>query len=142
MSAPRTVRFDEGRLAIGDIVAIARGDAHPVLSGDPAFRARIARGADFLDRLLREEGVIYGVTTGYGDSCTVPVPPHLVPELPHQLYTYHGCGLGAYLDAGQTRAVMAARLASLCKGYSGVGIGLLEGIVRLFEAGLLPLIPS
>ncbi|MGX9219895.1 HAL/PAL/TAL family ammonia-lyase [Massilia varians] len=137
-----TVRFDEGRLAIEDIVAIAHGLAQPVLSGDPAFRARIARGADFLDRLLREEGVIYGVTTGYGDSCTVAVPLHLVPELPRQLYTYHGCGLGAYLDAGQTRAVMAARLASLCKGYSGVSIGLLEQIVRLFDAGLLPLIPS
>ena len=137
-----TVRFDEGRLAIEDIVAIAHGLAQPVLSGDPAFRARIARGADFLDRLLREEGVIYGVTTGYGDSCTVAVPLHLVPELPRQLYTYHGCGLGAYLDAGQTRAVMAARLASLCKGYSGVSIGLLEQIVRLFGAGLLPPIPS
>lgn len=137
-----TVRFDAGRLAIEDIVAIARGEAQPVLSADPAFRARIARGADFLDRLLREEGVIYGVTTGYGDSCSVPVPLHLVPELPRQLYTYHGCGLGAYLDAGQTRAVMAARLASLCKGYSGVSVGLLEGIMRLFDAGLLPLIPS
>ena len=137
-----TVRFDEGRLGIEDIVAIAHGEAQPVLSGDPAFRARIARGADFLDRLLREEGVIYGVTTGYGDSCTIAVPLHLVPELPRQLYTYHGCGLGAYLDAGQTRAVMAARLASLCKGYSGVSIGLLEQIVRLFDAGLLPLIPS
>lgn len=91
---------------------------------------------------MREEGVIYGVTTGYGDSCTVPVPPALVPELPRQLYTYHGCGLGAYLDASQTRAVMAARLASLCKGYSGVSVALLEQIVAMLDAGLLPLIPS
>ena len=65
--------------------------APAILSGDPPFRARIARGADFRDRLLREEGAIYGVTTGYGDSCTVPVPPALVPELPRQLYTFHGC---------------------------------------------------
>ena len=37
------------------------------------FCAGIARGADFLDRLLREEGTFYGVTTGYADSCTVTV---------------------------------------------------------------------
>lgn len=91
---------------------------------------------------MREEGVIYGVTTGYGDSCTVPVPPALVPELPRQLYTYHGCGLGAFLDASQIRAVMAARLAALCKGYSGVSVALLEQIVAMLDADLLPLIPS
>ena len=77
----RTVRFDRERLALEDIADIARGSARPVLSDDPAFRAVIARGADFLERLLREDGVIYGVTTGYGDSCTTEVPPALVAEL-------------------------------------------------------------
>lgn len=140
--APRTVVFDRGALAIADVVAIARASALPALSPDPAFRAHIRQGADYLDRLLEDEGVIYGVTTGYGDSCTVAVPPALVPELPRQLYTYHGCGLGAPLSPEQVRATLAARLASLCKGWSGVSVELLEGIVRLCEAGLLPVIPS
>ena len=138
----RAVRFDQGRLQIEDIVDIAHGSACAVLSDAPEFRAAIARGADFLDRLLREDGTIYGVTTGYGDSCTVMVPPELVAELPHHLYTYHGCGLGEYFNPAQTRAVMATRLASLCKGYSGVSVELLEQIARLLECGLLPLIPS
>ncbi|MEC5163270.1 MULTISPECIES: HAL/PAL/TAL family ammonia-lyase [unclassified Janthinobacterium] len=138
----RTVRFDRERLQIEDIVDIAQGRADASLSDDPAFRAAIARGADFLDRLLREDGTVYGVTTGYGDSCTVTVPPELVAELPHHLYTYHGCGLGEYFNPAQTRAVMAVRLASLCKGFSGVSVELLEQIARLLDAGLLPLIPS
>ncbi|MES2039454.1 MAG: aromatic amino acid ammonia-lyase [Pseudomonadota bacterium] len=138
----RTVQFDRNRLSIEDIVDIAHGRANAALSADPEFRAAIARGADFLDRLLREDGTIYGVTTGYGDSCTVTVPPDLVAELPHHLYTYHGCGLGEYLSPAQTRAVMATRLASLSKGFSGVSVELLEQISRLLEAGLLPLIPS
>jgi histidine ammonia-lyase len=140
--ASRTVTFDRNRLTLEDIVDIAHGRAKAALSDDPAFRAAIARGADFLDRLLREDGVIYGVTTGYGDSCTVIVPPDLVAELPYHLYTYHGCGLGDYLTPAQTRAVMAVRLASLSKGYSGVSVALLEQIARLLAAGLLPLIPS
>ena len=138
----RAVCFDRNRLQIEDIVDIASGTASASLSDDPAFRAMIARGADFLDRLLREDGTIYGVTTGYGDSCTVTVPPELVAELPHHLYTYHGCGLGEYLTPAQTRAVMATRLTSLSKGFSGVSVELLEQIVRLLDAGLLPLIPS
>ncbi|SHG68335.1 histidine ammonia-lyase [Massilia sp. CF038] len=138
----RTVEFDRNRLTIEDIADIAAGRARGVLSSDPAFRAAIAKGADFLDRLLREDGTIYGVTTGYGDSCTVAVPPELVGELPHHLYTYHGCGLGEYLTEAQTRAVMATRLQSLAKGFSGVSVELLEQIARLLDAGLLPLIPS
>ena len=100
--------FGDAPLRIEDVVALARRQVPAVLSTDPAFRARIAKGADFLSRLLEEEGVIYGVTTGYGDSCTVNIPPALVAELPHHLYTYHGCGLGRFLDPAETRAVLAA----------------------------------
>jgi len=136
------ITVDQARLQIADIVAIAQRRAALQLSTEPAFRAAIARGADFLDRLLAEDGTIYGVTTGYGDSCTVVVAPELVAELPQHLYTYHGCGLGAYFSAEQTRAIMAVRLVSLCKGYSGVSVELLEQIVRLLQQDLLPLIPS
>ena len=38
------------------------------------FCEKIDKGVAFLDKLLEEEGHIYGVTTGYGDSCTVEVP--------------------------------------------------------------------
>ena len=138
----RTIRFDDGRLKIEDIVDIAEGSANITLSDVPEFRFAIARGADFLDRLLREEGTVYGVTTGYGDSCTVTVPVELIGELPRHLYTYHGCGLGEYLSPSQTRAVMATRLTSLCKGFSGVSLELLRQIVRLLQCDLLPLIPS
>jgi histidine ammonia-lyase len=139
---PRAIRFDQGWLKIEDIVDIAHGSACAVLSDSPQFRRAIARGADFLDRLLSQDGMIYGVTTGFGDSCTVLVQPELVAELPRHLYTYHGCGLGEYLTPAQTRAVMATRLASLCKGFSGVSMDLLEQIARLLQCGVLPRIPS
>jgi histidine ammonia-lyase len=72
----------------------------------------------------------------------VTVGTELAAELPRHLYTYHGCGLGEYLTPAQTRAVIATRLASLCKGFSGVGVELLEQMVRLLHCGLLPRIPS
>ena len=137
-----TVTVGQARLQIADIVAVATGHARLALSQQPEFRSAIERGADFLDRLLAEDGIIYGVTTGYGDSCTVSVPGELVAELPHHLYTYHGCGLGQYFTGEQTRAIMAVRLISLCKGYSGVSNALLEQIVRLLNEDILPLIPS
>ncbi len=138
----KTIVFNQERISIEDVVAIASGKARVTLSSDPAFRQAIQAGADFLDRLLSEKGEIYGVTTGYGDSCTVAVPLSLVNELPHHLMTFHGCGLGQYLTPEQTKAVMAARLSSLSKAFSGVSYALLEQIVRLFDNDLIPVMPS
>ena len=136
------LHFGAAPLCIEDVVALARGHRTGVIFEDAAFRARISAGAEFLDRLLAEDGVVYGVTTGYGDSCTVVIPPALLHELPHHLYTYHGCGLGRFLDAQETRAVLAARLASLCVGMSGVSLPLLEGLASLLQNDILPLIPA
>lgn len=140
-SAPAIV-FDGSRLTIEDVVALARRDAAPVLSEATAFRDRIERGMAFLDRLLAEEGRIYGVTTGYGDSCGVEVPVSLAGELPAHLYTFHGCGLGRILEPEETRAVLAARLASLCQGYSAVSPALLEQLAALLAHDVLPNIPA
>jgi len=136
------LHFGAAPLCIEDVVALARGHRTGVICKDAAFRARISAGAEFLDRLLAEDGVVYGVTTGYGDSCTVVIPSALLHELPHHLYTYHGCGLGRFLDAQETRAVLAARLASLCVGMSGVSLPLLEGLASLLQHDILPLIPA
>ena len=131
-----------GRLRLDDIVAIAQRSRSAQLCADPYFRARITRGAEFVDRLIAEDGVVYGVSTGYGDSCTVTIPPALIAELPHHLYTYHGCGLGRFLDPEETRAVLATRMVSLAQGVSGVSIGLLEQLAALLRHDLLPLIPA
>jgi histidine ammonia-lyase len=136
------ITFDGQRLRIEDIVALAQRRTTAELGRTPEFQARIQAGADFVARLLAEDGVVYGVTTGYGDSCTVAVPPALVPELPHHLYTYHGIGAGALLSPEQTRAVLGARLASLCQGLSGVSLDLLRQIETLLRHDILPLIPS
>lgn len=137
-----TVVFDSQPLTVEDVVAIAEGRADSVLSTDAAFIERIDCGAEFLERLLAEEGVVYGVTTGYGDSCTVEVPAALIEELPKHLYTFHGCGMGRALDATQVRAVLATRLVSLARGYSGVRYRLLKQLMLLLQHDILPVIPE
>jgi histidine ammonia-lyase len=139
---PRPLAIDGRPLRIEDVVATAQGRAMPGLSPEAAFQARINRGADFVDRLIAEDGVVYGVSTGYGDSCTVAIPPALVDELPRHLYTYHGVGLGRFLDPEETRAVLVTRLQSLAQGVSGVSLGLLQQLQALLAHDILPLIPA
>ncbi|MBZ9663689.1 aromatic amino acid ammonia-lyase [Pseudomonas sp. LMG 31766] len=139
---PEPVIFGERALTIENIVALSQRQARAQLQDDTAYREKIAKGARFLDTLLDKEGVIYGVTTGYGDSCVVAVPLHQVEALPKHLFTFHGCGLGKLLDAPSSRAVLAARLQSLCHGVSGVRVELLERIQAFIDHDVLPLIPE
>jgi histidine ammonia-lyase len=137
-----TVVFGQSAITIEHVVALARRHARARLQDDEAFAQRITRGARFLDSLLTREGVIYGVTTGYGDSCVVAVPLEHVESLPQHLYTFHGCGLGRHFDEPTTRAVLAVRLQSLCQGVSGVRLELLERLCAFLEHDILPLIPE
>jgi histidine ammonia-lyase len=130
------------RLTIEEVVAIAQQRAPVALSADPAWRSRIARGAEFLRRHLAAGATVYGVNTGYGDACVVDVPMELVEALPLQLTRYHGCGMGRHLDNEETLAVIAARLNSLAYGYSGVRPLLLERVADLINHQVLPRIPS
>jgi len=136
------ITFGKNRLRIEDVVAIANQQVKVTLSDDPVFVKKIQTGADFIDKLLREDGVIYGVTTGYGDSCTVAIPPALVNELPHHLYTFHGCGMGDTLPPALARAVLVARLVSLSYGYSGVSLALLQQLLTLIDKDIVPVIPA
>lgn len=136
------IAFGGHSLTIKDVVEIANGKAQVVLSDAPEFAEKIDAGVRFLDDLLQQDGVIYGVTTGYGDSCTVTVPENLVDELPIHLTRFHGCGLGDTFDEQETRAILATRLSSLAQGYSGVSWELLERLVVMLNENMLPLIPK
>lgn len=138
----RTVVFGDGDLSVEDVEDLALGRASAALSASPGFEDRMHRGTEFLDRLLSEDGVIYGVTTGYGDSCTVGIPESLVAELPYALVRFHGCGMGRMLEPELARAVIVARTASLCRGYSGVSMELLRRLVALLQHDIVPEIPE
>jgi histidine ammonia-lyase len=132
----------ETPLSIEDVVAVARKEKQVALPTSAEWTALIQRGADFLDQLLQDEGVIYGVTTGYGDSCLVEIPAHQVHELPLHLSRFHGCGMGQNLDLITARAVVVVRLCSLARGYSGVSHALLQRLVWMLNEDVIPVIPS
>jgi histidine ammonia-lyase len=132
----------EKPLSIEEVVEVARQEKSVALPTSAEWRELIQRGADFLDQLLQDEGVIYGVTTGYGDSCLVEIPAHQVNELPLHLSRFHGCGLGQNLDLVTARAVVVTRLCSLARGYSGVSHALLQRLVWMLNENVIPVIPS
>jgi histidine ammonia-lyase len=136
------ILIGERDLTLEDIQGIARTPGAGALSPSPAVRERLARSARHFAAMLEREGVVYGVTTGYGDSVTTEVRDQLIRQLPLNLTRFHGCGLGRILDPDETRAVMAVRLASLVHGWSGVTPALAQLLGDMLRLDILPLIPA
>jgi histidine ammonia-lyase len=129
------------RLSIEDVCVVSRG-APLALEPGAAFRGRITQGARVLADAIASGRMVYGVNTGFGDSCTVEVPAEVMAELPAHLVRYHGCGLGDHFDEPTTAAILVTRLNSLAAGYSGVRLEVLTQLEALLKHRLLPLIPE
>ena len=112
MSTPaRTIEVGLQGLRIEDLLAVSIDGAPLALSTDAAFQARIAAGAQHLERMLADGGQIYGVTTGYGDSCTVGVPPELVERFEDRVKTgVRGLGFVRTLPGTDWPADLAVKL--------------------------------
>lgn len=128
-------------LTIEDVLVVADGDAKVQLSDDQEYRRFLQRGHEVLQEYLEGGGKVYGVNTGFGDSCVTDVPPALVDQVPTNLVRFHGCGVGEVLGPVETAAVVVVRAASLAIGYSAVRPELVTGLVDLLNHRLLPLIP-
>ena len=130
------------RLTIENLAAAAKKQITAKLCRNAEFESKIEAGAAFLEQALEKHSGIYGVTTGYGASCTEQVKPEQYCELPVNLTRYHGCGMGEYFDSETVRALMIIRLNTLAQGFSAVSMELLRYIDFFIEHDILPLVPQ
>lgn len=129
-------------LTIEHVLALARGTATPALSQAPAYREHLERGRRVLHDALERGQPVYGVSTGVGDSCEVTVPAELLAELPKNLVRMHGAGTGHKFSELESAAIVAARLASLVRGYSAVRTEVLDALCAFLRHRVLPSIPQ
>jgi histidine ammonia-lyase len=127
---------------IEDVVDLAHGVASVSLDGDEAVLERLEAGQKRLRERLDAGETVYGVTTGFGESCVNEVEPEHIEAMPLNLMRFHGCGTGALLTDEESAAVVAARLTSLVTGWSAVRPTLLVALCSLLEQRVLPCIPS
>jgi histidine ammonia-lyase len=126
-------------LRFEDLRAIAAGAR---ISLSPDVPARIAPSRALIERVLKQGSAVYGVNTGFGQLKSVRVSDQDVEQLQLNLIRSHASGAGPGLEPSAVRLMLALRAHSLALGYSGVRLTLLEHIVRMIEAEILPVVPS
>jgi histidine ammonia-lyase len=134
------VAIDGDSLRLEDVLAVARGRASVELAASAV--PRVLRAREYVERLLADDAVVYGVTTGFGKFADVRVSGADALALQRNLVRSHCCGVGMPLGAEETRAMMLLRANVLAKGYSGARMEILNTLLAVLNAGVLPVIPS
>ncbi|WP_301170589.1 histidine ammonia-lyase [Brevibacillus nitrificans] len=134
------MKMDGNHLRIEDVVAIARGGAHIELTKEALENVR--RSRSMVDRMVEEQRVIYGITTGFGKFSDVMISGEDVSKLQENLIMSHACGMGDPYPVEVVRGIMALRINALAKGYSGIREETLLHLVELCNRGVHPIIPQ
>lgn len=95
-----------------------------------------------VQRIDAEGKVAYGITTGFGELARVTIPHQDLLVLQRNLLLSHACGMGEPLPDEVVRALLFLRAASLARGLSGVRPDVVDHILRLLEADVVPVVPS
>jgi histidine ammonia-lyase len=108
---------------------------------EAAYQA-IDRGADAVARIVKRGEPAYGVNTGFGRLAQTHIPNDQLELLQRNLVLSHAVGVGDPLPAPVVRLMLALKIQALSRGFSGVRRELIDALVRLYNADVLPRVPS
>jgi histidine ammonia-lyase len=119
---------------------LARGGQQLSISED-AYAA-IDRGARAVSAIVARGAPAYGINTGFGRLAQTHIPNDQLELLQSNLVLSHAVGVGPPLPAPVVRLMLALKIQSLSHGYSGVRRVLVDALLRLYNADVLPRVPS
>lgn len=133
--------LDVGKqLTRADVIDVAEGRRDARMP--PDVRERVSSSRAFVDELVADGEVVYGVTTGFGKFATTSIPPEDVVALQRKLLRSHAVGVGEPLPPELVRAMLLLRAHSLAHGASGVRPELIDLLLDVLRAGLVPEVPA
>ncbi len=140
LPAMSTLTLRPGALSLSELRRLWAGPSSLAL--DAAARPAVDAAADTVARVIAAGSTVYGVNTGFGLLARTRIDATRLAELQRALVLSHSAGTGPLLDDAVVRLVIALKAASLARGYSGVRWSVIEALVALANAGVVPSIPA
>ena len=129
-----------GELLLDHLQAIHFGGQRLVM--DPAALPNIVASAAVVRRAAEGDAPVYGVNTGFGKLASTRISEADLGQLQLNLIRSHSVGVGEPLGAPVMRLMMALKAASLARGHSGVRPAVIDTLLAICNAGLVPFVPS
>ncbi|HEV8311801.1 MAG TPA: histidine ammonia-lyase, partial [Burkholderiaceae bacterium] len=92
--------------------------------------------------LVARHEPVYGINTGFGKLAQTRIADDQLAQLQKNLVMSHSAGVGQPLAAPVVRLMLLMKAASLAHGVSGVRAEVIDALLALLNADVLPVVPE
>jgi histidine ammonia-lyase len=107
-------------------------------SAQPAIEASVAA----VRELVARSAPVYGINTGFGKLAQTRIADADLAQLQKNLVLSHCAGVGQPMSAPVVRLMLLLKAASLAHGVSGVRPVVIDALLALLNADVLPVVPE
>lgn len=133
--------IDGTGLTIDTVHRIATDPTVPVALS-PRARRLCRQNRRHVEAMVGSERPLYGITTGFGDLARVSIPVADLARLQENLIRSHAVGVGSPFPRETIRAALLLRANTLARGASGVRPELIDALLALLNADIIPVVPE
>ncbi len=134
------IKIDGNSLTLNDVVAVCRSGETVALDENAIDEVQKSRA--YVERIVKENRVVYGITTGVGELSNHFISPNDVEILQRNLVRSHATNVGSPFSEEVVRGAILLRANALAKGFSGVRLEVIQRLLSLLNENVYPFIPS
>ena len=134
------ITLQPGQVTLRELRRIQHGGVKLSMAADAYQLMKAAQ--DHVQHIVDEDQVVYGINTGFGKLASTKIAQDRLAELQRNLVLSHSVGTGDPLPDHVVRLVLATKAVSLARGHSGARSALVDALLALANADVLPLIPA
>jgi histidine ammonia-lyase len=135
-----SLEIDGTRLTLAQIRAFEH--RRPTVRLTEEARGRMQGSVDAVRDAIASGAVNYGINTGFGAFANKVIPADKTRRLQLNLIRSHACGTGLPLPAHIVRRMLLLKANNLAGGFSGARPEIVEMLLALLNADVLPVVPA
>lgn len=132
--------LNPGQLTLPDLRVLL--DENTTIELAASSYQEIDASAEVISSIINEQKVAYGINTGFGLLANTRINANDLETLQRSIVLSHAAGVGELLSDQVVRLILALKINSLARGYSGVKRETIQALISLFNAKIYPCIPS
>ncbi|MCK5201164.1 MAG: aromatic amino acid lyase, partial [Spirochaetales bacterium] len=133
------ITIDGNSLTIDEVVRVSR--EYETVTLDNKSIPAINKSRRYVEKVLAEERVVYGITTGVGELANTLISAGDAEKMQENLIRSHATSVGEPFSEDVVRGIILLRANAVAKGFSGIRVLVIDLLLDLLNNRVYPYIP-